>query len=71
MPYTVTIKSDLVDVVLTNGVRYQGGDTAILSDDQYNRLSPSIRSSVLSSAAPVSSATSSDDTLVLTWMGDM
>lgn len=40
MPYIVTVANGLVDLVLPNGMRAQGGQTAFLSDWDYSRLSP-------------------------------
>jgi hypothetical protein len=50
MPYTVTLASGLVDVALPNGQIAQGGQIAILTDDEYSELS-STSSSLFSSVA--------------------
>lgn len=55
MAYLVTIKGGLKDVVLPNGDRYQGGDTAILSDRQYGLIPQSARDAVLASAQEITS----------------
>ena len=39
MPYSVTINNGLKDVVLPNGVRYQGGAVVTLSDAEYAQMS--------------------------------
>lgn len=56
MPYLVTLKDGLMDVVLPTGDRYQGGDTAILSDRQYGLMPDSTRTAVLASAQEVESS---------------
>jgi hypothetical protein len=38
MPWSVTIKAGLRDVVLPNGRRYQAGQTAVLSDQEASLL---------------------------------
>lgn len=48
MPYLVTIKVGLADVVLPNGQRAQGGQIALLTDDQYAQLSPTANAALLS-----------------------
>lgn len=53
MAYTVTLKAGLVDVVLANGNRYQGGDVVILTDEQYGRMPAATRTAVLASAVIV------------------
>jgi hypothetical protein len=53
MAYTVTLKSDLVDVVLPNGNRYQGDDEVVLSDAQYGQIPESTRTAVFSATAVV------------------
>lgn len=49
MSHTVTIKSGLVDVVLPDGNRYQGGDTVTLSDAEYAMLSPTAAAALFGS----------------------
>lgn len=56
MPYLVTLKTGLQDVVLPNGERYQGDDTAVLSDRQYGLMPQSARDAVLASAQEVQSS---------------
>lgn len=56
MAYTVVLKDGLVDVVLPNGNRYQGGDTVILTDGQYGQMPQSTRDAVLASAELVTSS---------------
>lgn len=53
MAYSVTIKAGLVDVVLPNGNRYQGGDVVVLSDEQYAQIPLATRTAVLSASAVV------------------
>jgi hypothetical protein len=56
--YSVTLKAGLVDVVLPNGNRYQGGDTVALSDTHYGQMSAATRAAVFATApSPASSAT--------------
>lgn len=53
MPYIVTVKNGLVDVVLPNGLRAQGGNTALLTDQQFAALSNTVvATGALSGAAP-------------------
>jgi len=52
MPYVVTIKSGLIDVVLPNGGRYQANDVVTLSDEDYSVISPAIRTALFASAVP-------------------
>ncbi|MFF7198174.1 hypothetical protein ACFZAM_31260 [Streptomyces sp. NPDC008079] len=49
MAYTVVLKNGLVDVVLPNGNRYQGGDTAILSDAQFGVIPEATKDAVFES----------------------
>lgn len=49
MPYLVTLKAGLVDIVLPDQNRYQGGQTATLSDDQYGLLSTTAGAALFSS----------------------
>lgn len=39
MPWSVTVKSGLKDVVLPDGLRYQAGDIVVLADQQVAQLS--------------------------------
>jgi hypothetical protein len=52
MPYSVTLKPGLMDIVLPDGSRYQGGQTASLTDVQYGQLSPTAAAALFSSAIP-------------------
>jgi hypothetical protein len=56
--YSVTLKPGLVDVVLPNGNRYQGGDVVILSAAQYGQIPASTRTAVFSATAVVPVPTS-------------
>ena len=49
MPYSVTLKPGLVDVVLPGGARYQGGQTAVLTDEQYRSIPADTASAVFGS----------------------
>lgn len=49
MPYVVTLNSGLVDVVLPDGNRYQGGQVVTLSDVQYAQLSTTASAALFSS----------------------
>lgn len=49
MAYTVVLRDGLVDVVLPNGNRYQGGETALLDDEEYGVI-PSATGIVVFSA---------------------
>lgn len=60
MSHQVTIASGKKDVVLPNGVRYQAGQSAVLSDMQYSLLTASFKSAFLS--ADTSSGASLDTT---------
>ncbi|MEU9405599.1 hypothetical protein AB0E08_07830 [Streptomyces sp. NPDC048281] len=51
--YSVTLKAGLIDVVLPNGNRYQGGDIVILSAEQYGQIPASTRAAVFSATAVV------------------
>ncbi len=42
MPYKVTIKTGLVDVVVGGGGPYQGGDVVLLTDEQYAPIRPGV-----------------------------
>ncbi|MGW1436864.1 hypothetical protein ACWD7M_16635 [Streptomyces griseus] len=53
MSYQVVLKAGLANVVLPNGNLYQGGDEAILTDEQYGRMTDSARAAVIESAAVV------------------
>jgi hypothetical protein len=56
LSYTVTIKSGLVDVVLPDGNRYQGGNIVTLSDAEYAMLSPTAASALFSGSTAKSDA---------------
>lgn len=49
MTYVVTLNNGLVDVVLPDGNRYQGGNSATLSDAQYGQLSSTAAAALFSS----------------------
>jgi hypothetical protein len=51
--YSVTLKPGLVDVVLPNGRRYQGGDVVILSAEHYGQIPAATRTAVFSAQAVV------------------
>lgn len=51
MTHTITLNGGLKDVVLPNQLRYQGGATVVLSDQQYSQLSATWRSANLASDA--------------------
>lgn len=48
MAYTCTIAPGLSNVCLPNGNIYQGGDVAILSDEQYGQMVAATRDTVFS-----------------------
>lgn len=50
MTYTVTLNSGDVEVVLPNGLRYQGLASVVLSDRWYSQLSDAAKASLLSSS---------------------
>jgi hypothetical protein len=45
---TVTLKAPLKDVVLPNGIRYQGGAVVVLSDAQYSLMTATARTALFS-----------------------
>jgi hypothetical protein len=47
--YTVTIAAGLDGVVLPDGIRYKGGDVAVLSDEEYSVLTPNAVATLFSS----------------------
>lgn len=49
MAYTVILKPGLIDVVLPNGGRYQGGDAVILTAEQYGVIPAATRLAVIAS----------------------
>jgi hypothetical protein len=51
--YSVTLKTGLVDVVLPNGGRYQGGDVVILSAEHYGMIPATTRAAVFSAETVV------------------
>jgi hypothetical protein len=51
--WSVVVKSGLRDVVMPNMVRYQGGATVVLSDQEIGQLSPTAFVTVLNSVAPL------------------
>jgi hypothetical protein len=51
MAWQVTLNSGLKEVVLPDGLRYQGGATVVLSDADYGQLSAHAVSSLFSGAA--------------------
>lgn len=51
MGYVVTVAAGKRDVVLPNGLRYQGGAVVTLSDQEYEKLSASAVSSLFSNVA--------------------
>lgn len=53
MAYTVTITPGLVDVVLPDGNRYQGGQTALLSAREFGVIPQATRSAVFSAVSAV------------------
>jgi hypothetical protein len=56
--YSVTLKAGLVDVVLPNGNRYQGGDVVILSAEHYGQIPAATRTAVFSAQSVVPVPTS-------------
>jgi polysaccharide deacetylase len=52
MPYVVTLNPGLVDVVLPNNGRYQGGDVVTLSDEDYSVISSTVRAALFASVVP-------------------
>jgi len=57
MPWSVTIKTGLKDVVLPNGLRYQAGDIVVLSDDQIQLISKTAIANLFTAAPTAVSAT--------------
>lgn len=51
--YSVTLAPGLVDVVLPNGGRYQGGDVVILSAEHYGMIPATTRAAVFSAQTVV------------------
>jgi hypothetical protein len=51
--YSCTLKAGLVDVVLPNGMRYQGGDVVILSAQHYGQMPVATRAAVFSAQTVV------------------
>jgi hypothetical protein len=51
MAWQVTVQSGLKEVVLPDGLRYQGGAVVVLDDAQYGQLSASAVSALFSSAS--------------------
>jgi hypothetical protein len=43
---TVTLKSTVRNVVLPNGIRYNGSAVVVLSDEQYSTISPAARAAL-------------------------
>lgn len=58
MPYKVTVAAGVKDLVLPSGTRVQAGDVAILTDDQWNQLSPTCQdgTTVLTSVSFIDSS---------------
>lgn len=56
MPYTVTIATGKIDVMLPNGMRAQAGDVSFLSDEQYSRLSPTGIATLFSAVTQVTTS---------------
>lgn len=58
MPYKVTVASGVKDLVLPSGLRVQAGDVAILSDEDWSKLSPTCQdgTTVLTSVSFLDSA---------------
>lgn len=50
MTWTVTLDSGDQNVVLPNGIRYQGSASAVLSDEWYSQLSASAVSALLAAS---------------------
>jgi hypothetical protein len=57
MPWSVTIKAGLKDVVLPDMLRYQGGDIVVLSDAQVAQLSKTSFAALFTAAPAAVSAT--------------
>jgi hypothetical protein len=53
MPRTVTINSNVRDIVLPNGLRYPGGAVVTLSDQDYSKLSATFKTGKLSADTAV------------------
>lgn len=51
--WQVTVKAGLKDVVLPNGIRYQGGANVVLSDDEVSRMSPTSFATVFNNVLPI------------------
>ncbi len=46
--HQVTIAAGLKDVVLPNGIAYQGGDVVVLSDEEYSTIPAAAKSTLFS-----------------------
>lgn len=51
MTYTVTLNGGDQEVVLPNGLRYQGAAVVVLSDAEYAQLSPSALANLMTSVS--------------------
>ena len=60
MAVKVVIAAGKFNVVLPDGNRYQAGDTAVLTDDQYAQISAAVKSTLLSTTTPPVAATVTD-----------
>ena len=57
MAVTVVLNSSLPNTVLPNGLRYQGGETVVLSDAEFSELSAGWKTANLASSTVVSTVT--------------
>ncbi|MFJ4517447.1 hypothetical protein [Streptomyces sp. NPDC088816] len=53
MPYIVTVKAGLVDVVLPGNIRVQGGESVRLTDAQFHQVTNSARAALFTSVQQV------------------
>lgn len=64
MPYLATLNAGLSNVALPSGLIAQGGQAAFLTDEQFNMLSPSAKTSLFASITAVNTATTVPATTV-------
>jgi peptidoglycan/xylan/chitin deacetylase (PgdA/CDA1 family) len=60
MSYLVTLKAGLKDIVLPNGLRLQGGQSSLLTEEQYYTLGSGASASLFSSVLPQGAYLASD-----------
>lgn len=58
MPYKVTIKTGLKDVVVGGNGPFQGGDIVLLTDEQYAAIRPGVFTSIFEATPTALNTTS-------------